>query len=706
MDTKRTKRVGFLAVSVGLLLGILPRAEACRDAVVPGGDWIDNRGKIVSASEGGIVRYGNQWYMWGMDRSKDNSTFEAVVLYKSPDLVHWTYVKEILKKTSHEKLNGGVVVERAKILHCPKTGKWVMWMHYEGHNAYNQMELAYATADSIDGDYAFQNNFQALGIPSRDINVYQENGVGYVLATTLSDNSEVHVFQLDSTYTKVVKSIYKGTAANNFNCEGHSIVKSGDTYYWLMSWCTWWYFNDNHYYTAKSLAGPWTYKGNLAPAGASTYESQVGWAFPLRGENGTDFVYMGDRWSPLYNFSNTRMVMLPLVVKNGVMSLPWQDRWYPEDSTWREGVAELPDGVYRIRNRASGLFLQPTGGSKDTGIQLVQGAASNTDIQSWKIENLGGSNFRVSNVSTGLRMSVQGASSSDGAKILQSAENGKANEKWHLIRSASDWWRFVAVGTMEKTFEIQNAATAAGAGVVLGSYLAKTHQQFELVPVNGVAAGSTVELVARHSGKVATVSGGSLVQATDSSRREQVFTVVAKSGGRVALMQGGLALQVKDGSIDDGAPLVLGPDTGSSAQWMVSDAGGGWVSILNGCTGKGLDVSGGATGEGIAIKQFKYTAGTNQQWKFKTVDPSLGVAGSTRAGKGFAVAWRAGFLEVSARAPIGGFEVLDASGRTRFAVRESFEGRRSVPIPGLEPGAYLVQPLGGDRSGAKPFVVF
>jgi len=581
-----------------------------------------------------------------------------------------------------------------------------MWMHYEGHNAYNVAEVAYATADSIDGDFVFKEHFRPMNLDSRDINVYQEGNSAYLLCTTLN-NQYVSLFSLDETYTKIVKEVYRGAASNDFECEGHAIVKSGGTYFWLMSWCTGWNFNDNHYYTATNLAGPWTARGNIAPAGANTFESQVGWALPMPGNNGVDFIFMGDRWA-VNDFSNSRMAMLPMRVDGTKLTLSWYDRWYPNDTGFTAGAPMLPDGIYQIKVRGSGKFLQPSGGSTAAGTAIVQAPAAAGDLQKWKIENLGGSNFRVTNVASGLRLEVNGASSAVGAKIDQYTDNGGANQKWHITKTESDWWRFISVGTMQKAMIVQGASTADNAPLVLGTFSYATTQEYELVPVNGVATGNTVELVARHSGKSATFgAGGSFVQATDSGRSNQVFKMVAKGGGRFALQQGGKSLQVKDGSVDEGAALVLGPDTGLSAQWTISDVGGGWVSILNACTGKSLDVDGGATAtaDGAAIKQYRYWATTNQQWKLKSVDPSLGVRSEDPSGMTISVRAGNGELLVESASRIERIEIVDLAGNTRAAsVEGSSLGRRVVRLPGVESGAYLLRVSIGGTTFTKRVV--
>lgn len=74
-----------------------------------------------------------------------------------------------------------------------------------------------------------------------------------------------------------------------------ALFRKDDTYYFLGSNLTGWERNDNHHYTAKSLAGPWTKQGLVAPPGTLTWNSQVTFVLPVTGTHGTTFMFMGDR---------------------------------------------------------------------------------------------------------------------------------------------------------------------------------------------------------------------------------------------------------------------------------------------------------------------------------------------------------------------------------------------------------------------------
>lgn len=654
----RVRRVGL-----SLLCCAVSAWAACREPVVPGGDWKDDRGKVVSATEGGIVRVDGKWYMWGMDRSQDNSYFVGINLYSSTDLVHWTFVKQILRHDSDPLLDNKAVVERAKILHNEKTGKFVIWMHYEGHNAYSVAEVAWAVADRIDADYKFQEHFRPLDLDSRDLNVYKDDdGKAYLICTT-KGNQNVSLIELDDTYTKVVKEVYRGSASDDMECEGHAIVKTGGTYYWMMSWCSGWDFNDNRYFTAKSLAGPWSTGKGVAVAGTHTYESQVGWAFAMPGNDGTNFVYMGDRWS-VGDFSLSRMVMLPFTIAGGNLAVEWHDRWYPgADSGWSRGEPYFADGLYEIRSRATGKVLAVP--SKISAAKLRLVTDSGTVAQRWKLSDLGNSEYAFASAHSGMRLEINNASRDAGASAIQYADNGGFNQKWHLVQSAPGFWRMVNENTLGKVLQVADASVADGAGAVLGAYKWSAHQEWEIVPVTPLVHGASYVLLAAHSGKALTTTASGMVQRTVAPRAGvQIWKARSLGSGWWAFEQDGKRLAVVSDSLLEGAPLALVSDTGAGTRWQVVDDGSGSHRIVNGCSGKSLDVDGGATStaDDAKVLQYRDWGTKNQRWTFReTENTAVGGKGSVPVGKTISVAGRR--LSLRGHSESDRVEVLDLVGR-------------------------------------------
>ncbi|MFF5455095.1 hypothetical protein ACFY40_28265 [Streptomyces sp. NPDC012950] len=72
------------------------------------------------------------------------------------------------------------------------------------------------------------------------------------------------------------------------------MFKRDGVYFLLTSGATGWAPNQQKYTTATSVTGSWS---GLEDIGGSTAcRSQTACVLPVRGTNGTGYLYMGDRW--------------------------------------------------------------------------------------------------------------------------------------------------------------------------------------------------------------------------------------------------------------------------------------------------------------------------------------------------------------------------------------------------------------------------
>ncbi|SKC64812.1 RICIN domain-containing protein [Ohtaekwangia koreensis] len=486
--TSNMTRSAVVSSSLVLMMTISSLSNVnAQSTFYPGGDWYDINGNIVQAVEGGIMQIGGLYYLWGMDRSQNNYRFRGVNLYSSPDLKTWTFVNTILSRTSHPDLDNDAVVERPKLLHNTNTGQYILWVHYEGWNAYSTAEVGYATSSTIGGNYTWQGHFRPLNNDSRDMNVFKDSDGKAYLISSVAINSEVVIMELNASYTAPVQEVFRGYNSNSnsgIGCEGHAILKSGGTYFWIQSFCSGWDTNDNRYFTATSLAGPWTSRGNIAPAGARTYQSQVTNAFAVTGTSATTYVYVGDRWS-VGNYSMTRLILQPLQISGTTLSLPWYDQWSINTTTGiaTGGPAINFNGEFRLVNKYSGKVMEVPGYATTDGTQIKQYTSNNGTNQRWIIQNLGRGEYRINNVNSGKVVDNPSASRTLGTNTIQYTYNGGYNQKWHIIPCADGSYRIDNVNSLGKIIEIADSSTVNGAGVVLGDFAYWPNQQWYIVPV-------------------------------------------------------------------------------------------------------------------------------------------------------------------------------------------------------------------------------
>lgn len=162
-----------------------------------------------------------------------------------------------------------------------------------------------------------------------------KDGAGYVL-THGGD-----IYRLADDYRSVAAQVNKAMVPHGF--ESPALFRDGDTYYFLGSNLTGWERNDNYYFSAKSLGGPWVKQGLVAPECTLTWNSQVSYVLPIQGSQGTTYMFMGDRWSFPRQATAATYVWQPLTVKDGKISMPqYRDSWTIDTRTGLAGEAKVP----------------------------------------------------------------------------------------------------------------------------------------------------------------------------------------------------------------------------------------------------------------------------------------------------------------------------------------------------------------------------
>lgn len=246
--------------------------------------WSDQNGNSVQAHGAGFLRVGDRWYMVGEDRSYSNA---GVNLYSSIDLANWKFEKKIIPPSAYSSSR---FIERPKLLRSPKTGKFVVWCHYEGDN-YAPSEAASFECDSVNGLYKQHFGSRPMNIKSRDCNVFVDNdGTAYFISTT-NDNSDLGLFRLSDDYLDVVSHTALFTGQGR---EAPALVRIGNTYFMISSACSGWAPNRAKIAYSTSLTSGWSSLSNLRDD--VSYDTQAASILTVQGTKGTVYLYVGDRW--------------------------------------------------------------------------------------------------------------------------------------------------------------------------------------------------------------------------------------------------------------------------------------------------------------------------------------------------------------------------------------------------------------------------
>jgi hypothetical protein len=291
------------------------------EAIHSGIPWFDQDFKTVNAHGAGIIKDNGLYYLFGEFKSDTSNAFSGFSCYSSRDLNNWKFENIVLPVQDSGKLGPSRVGERVKVLKCPKTGEFIMFMHTDDM-AYKNQCVGYAISKTVNGTYSFKGALLYNGEPIRkwDMGVFQDkDGSGYII--THSGN----LFKLSDDYKGVTKQLVKNMTSQ---CESPVIFKKDSIYYWIGSSLTSWERNDNYYFTATSLEGPWTERGYIAPEGTLTWNSQSTYVLAIPGNKDTTYMYMGDRWSFPRQNSGATYVWQPFSINGYSLSLhDFKESW-------------------------------------------------------------------------------------------------------------------------------------------------------------------------------------------------------------------------------------------------------------------------------------------------------------------------------------------------------------------------------------------
>jgi hypothetical protein len=312
-----------------------------RSTIVPGALWPDDRGMHLQVHGGGIIKIGRTYYWFGEDRSKDNDPDKRyVACYSSRDLINWTFRNQVIKMADPDNFGPGWVLERPKVYHNRKTGKFVMYMHIDGRlqgsNAdYSIASVGVAVSDTVDGDYQYLYKFRPFGCESRDIGQFiDDDGTAYLIFEDRPSGG-FHIARLSEGYLKLEEDVCLIKAP----IEGGAIVQYDGLYYVLGSALTGWNANPNKYATAPSLAGPWTPFRDIAPPETNTYGSQSTMLLKIAGTDATTVIFMADIWKPDTQW-DSRYLWMPLEIGGGRMWLPEPKEWTIDINTGYVDILE------------------------------------------------------------------------------------------------------------------------------------------------------------------------------------------------------------------------------------------------------------------------------------------------------------------------------------------------------------------------------
>lgn len=292
-------------------------ASAGPVSVHSGPPWFDTVGDRINAHGGGVIRVGDTYYWFGESR-RGKEASQAINCYASKDLKQWEFRGAAFSGTSAGAELRDVNLERPKVIYNKATRKYVLFAHREKAGDYSLARLLIATCDNVDGQYTYVADFRPMGNESRDMTVFQEDdSSAYVLSST-NNNADLAVYRLAPDYLSVASQVT--TLLKGEHREAPTVFKrsvDGTAYYYLItSGSTYWAANANLITWSTSLTGPYAPFQVLCNSDTwNTYCSQSTFVLPVKGTQGTSYVFLADRWKG-HNLGDSRYQWLPIRFKD------------------------------------------------------------------------------------------------------------------------------------------------------------------------------------------------------------------------------------------------------------------------------------------------------------------------------------------------------------------------------------------------------
>ncbi len=473
-DMKKITYTSLLLLAMGL-------TAMADNTFKPGQTWKDTSGAAINA-HGGCIQYVDGKYYWfGENRNGGKSA--GISCYTSTDLYNWKKLNLAVTPTGtktdeNRDIASGRTLERPKVIYNEKTGKWVMWIHWENGNDYGQAKVAVCQADKVEGPYTLVDVFRPNNRDSRDQTLFVDtDGKAYhIYSTNMNTNTNCELLTDDY----LAPTDQQNMQLKGRKYEAASLFKVGDTYYGLFSGCTGWTANPGRYMWTTDLMGTWNapadFKASDGTTGinfcvdkglTNTYQSQSAYVIPVPGHDKC-FIYYGDRWNSS-NVQSSTYVWLPLSVRSGYPTVTWHDSWDLSvfDNMYQmKRAAQLTDGMefYLLEKYSNRMVSRPK-----TTLTLEDDGESNLCLVLHATAN--SQEFKVEDKSTGKYLQ-----SVFGTTRWQAASD-EASQVWKFELQEDGYYRLV--NTDDATvLTVSGNSTQAGTSLYLSDNAKNTHQSF------------------------------------------------------------------------------------------------------------------------------------------------------------------------------------------------------------------------------------
>ena len=307
--------------------------------------WHDTDGNPIFSQGGGVFRFGDRYYWYGVRYSGAQSYYDspdraythdgdvdfvAVTVYSSDDLVNWTFENNIATAdtplhiptsknvsgtyfSDMQTLADAVWIGRLGVVYNEQAGRYVLLTQFESPdpNRVSNAGVLFLSGDSPTADFEYANlqthipgvydnpNKPGWNQGTGDQTVFtDDDGTDYLVFSYRDGRSRTYVAKIsdaDSMTVEQAVEIYRGAGREGnamFKLDGEYYVASSDLHGW----------NTSQTYLVRSLDGDiqGAYSSMYVLPGTEmdySHVTQSGFFVTVHGSEQDTVIYAGDRWA-------------------------------------------------------------------------------------------------------------------------------------------------------------------------------------------------------------------------------------------------------------------------------------------------------------------------------------------------------------------------------------------------------------------------
>jgi hypothetical protein len=263
--------------------------------------------------------------------------WHSIAVYSSPDLQQWAFEREMFGPKGSGSEWGAL---EPRVVANRRTGQYVMIV--KGSNVLPNCQLAVAVSADPTGPFVPKGCLNISQPLFSDWSVFADpsgtNSAGYIIYNSKNAAGQF-IEQLTPDFTAVVKNTSASHSPTHIaeeecregGCEAPLMFTRGGIYYALFGHNCWCCPEGSELYvfSAPTALGPYTYQSdaNLNAAGDRVVHGQSTAVVPLSTTNGTQYLWLSDRWqsSNMWSTDLQYWGLLHFDDRGGIKPVVWED---------------------------------------------------------------------------------------------------------------------------------------------------------------------------------------------------------------------------------------------------------------------------------------------------------------------------------------------------------------------------------------------